>query len=91
MAEVQNEKYFEQKIKDTAKGEDPLGAYISYHSWLKSNKKCKKAQTILVSRAIKEFRKDQRYKQDNRFVRLCTLYVCNNFFIFIFLCTYTFI
>ena len=67
---------FEKLIKDTATGEDPLAAYVNYHRWLKTNQPNKRKEILdVISRCIRKFRNDARYKQEPRFLRMCVLYV----------------
>lgn len=73
---------FEKLIKDTADGEDPLAAYVAYHKWLKTNQPEKRKEILnIISRAIRKFRNDKRYKQEARFLRLCVLYVSSSIII----------
>lgn len=68
---------FEQGIFDYV-GEDPLDLWFEYVLWVEqSHPKSGKESALddLLKRCLSKFEKDDRYKQDQRFIRLFIKYV----------------
>ncbi len=74
---LQQRKKFESDIMNYV-GDDPIDLWFEYISWVEqSYPKSGKESALddLLKKCLSTFEKDDRYKQDTRFIRLFTKYV----------------
>ena len=72
---------FEAEIRSSSSSSDPLSPWHRYISWVEQNfpRGGKEGGiNVLLEKCIKEFKDDERFKQDQRYLQVWTKYVRNN-------------